>query len=378
MDAKILAAAKITAPNQNQKKPRHWQAPFALAASVVMVSSVALYLHEENPTAFEAPVPTTQAPAVEMAKPAITNAPDFANAKPLSDKKVASQKTKDAPIAKSEEAQTANADGFNNANGLTALDEKKADSARSVQYSATAKEQEATQAKAETDKFTYSPSAPAAYAPAPQMQPQPEAAEMRPIQTGRLQDSNRANQQLLAASTESNKPAALEKSNSAPALAAAPMAAASMSLGAAAVSPMPTVRQLDKQSANRDEATARADYAQNISAPVLSIDGVAMGMSREQLVTQGLTCYVDVCHLDLNQPQQAMYWGMPTQNAHLTAFISHHVVTKLLLQQKNAQLNTVKKSAIKRRHSKPTVMYRGKRNFVDRSRQLGANIFNVR
>ncbi len=411
LDAKILAAAKLNAA----KKSHHWHAPFALAASVVMVSSVALYLHEENSAVFEvqtksvqAPTPplampaTTSipelAPAAEISKQAVNDSADIVNAKPLLDKRVSQQKAKDAPIAPSKEVDTTSEDSFNNGNGLTALDEKKVDmasradqmaeatlankSARSVQYSAAAKEQEARQAKAETDKLTYSLPAPTAYAsaplPVPKMHTQPEVTELRSWQTGRLQDSNRVNQQLSAASTESDKSTALEKSNSAPALAAAPMAAATpMSLGAVAGSAMPIARPLEKQRGNRDEAKAKADYAQNISTPILSIEGVAMDMSREQLVSQGLTCYVDVCHLDLSQPQQATYWGMPSQNAHLTAFLSHHVITKLVLQQKNAQLNTVKTAL-------SNVGIASQQSCIEEKgtlligRQLGANTFNVR
>lgn len=404
LDAKILAAAKITAP----KKSHHWHAPFALAASVVMVSSVALYLHEENPAVFEVQTKSIQAstpniampattsiskpaPAAEIAKQAFNDATDMANAKPLSAKEVKPQKAKDAPTAQPEEAQTASLDSFNHANGMSALDEKKTDmasradqiaeatlankSARLVQYSV-AKEQETRQAKTETDKLVGAAPAPAAYAPAPlaapKMQPQQEVTEIKSWQAGLLQDSNRAKQQLSAASTESDKPTALEKSNSATALATAPM-----SLGAMAGSAIPMAKQVEKQRANRDEATAIADYAHNFSTPELSIEGVAMGMTREQLVTQGLTCHVNVCHLDLSQPQQATYWGVPSQNAHLTAFFSHHVITKLVLQQKNAQLNHVKialtnvgvvsqQSCIE---EKGTLLI---------GRQLGANYFNVR
>ena len=418
LDEKILAAAKITTPNQNQRKPRHWQAPFALAASVVMVSSVALYLHEENHAVFEVQPKSVQAPtpniampatniisepstAAEMAKQALNDATDIANTKPLSAKKVKPQKAKDAQTALSEESQTASLDSFNNANGLTALDEKKTDmtsradqmaeaalankSARSVQYSAAAKEQEVRQAKAETDKLAVAAPAPLAYAPAPasapppapQMQTRPELTELRSWQAGHLQDSNRANKKISATSTESDHPVEFEKSKAAPTLAAAPLAATPMNLGATAGSARPMARQLEMQRAKRDEATTSADYAHNISAPILSIEGVAMGMSREQLVTLGLTCYVDVCHLDLSQPQQATYWGIPSQNAHLTAFISHHIVTKLLLQQKNARLNTVK-TALSNIGIVSQQSCIEEKGTLLIGRQLGANTFNVR
>lgn len=393
LDAKILAAAKMTTP----KKPHHWQAPFALAASVVMVSSVALYLHEENPAAFKASVPTTQAPVAQREKPIAQNDADtIANTELLANeanKKTVTQKTKDAPIAKPAIAQTENAVVVKD-NNLTAFDEKKVDIAshsdqisqtilaekasKSVQFSTAAKEQEARQAKAETDQFAAAPAPAPMIAPAPQMQPQPEMTEQPSLkagslQAGRFQDSNRTNQQLSATSTELNKPEALEKSNSAPALAAA----APISLGVVAGSAIPMARPLEKQSAKRDEATARSDYTQNISVPVMSIEGVAMGMNREQLITQGLTCYVDVCHLDLNQPQQATYWGMPALNGHLTAYLSHHVVTKLVLQQKNAQLNLVK-TALSNIGLVSKQSCIAEKGTLLIGRQLGTNIFNVR
>lgn len=405
LDAKILATAKITKPDQSLKKSRPWQAPFALAASLVMVSSVVLYLHEENPAVFEVQTKSTQAPTdsmpmpattsiseptpdAGMAKPIITNeanVTDIASSQLLADKKVSTQKAKDAPITKPEEAKIASARALDDIH-LTALAEKKADmasradqvaqstlanqSAKFLQSATMAKEIEARQSKTETDQLYAAAPAPAPMvAPALQMQSQPEIAELRSQKAGRLQDSNHASRQLSAASIESDKPAELEKSNSAPAF----TSAAPMSLGAVAGLAMPT----SKQSAKRDEIKTRADYVQSISAPILSIENVAIGMSRDQLVAQGLTCYVDVCHLELSQPHQESYWGMPASNAHLTAFLSRQVVTKLVLQQKIAQLNQVKTAL-------SNVGIASQQSCVEEKgtlligRQLGANIFNVR
>jgi hypothetical protein len=408
LDAKILAAAKITTPKltQNQKKTRHWQAPFALAASVVMVSSVALYMHEENPAAFDASVPTTQAPAAKMAKLAIKNSSTVSNIandkSPVDqiDRKITTQKAKDTPLTMPDQAHMASTDGvitngFKEHN-LTAPAEKKIDvakqrteitsvdkSAKSVELTSIAKEQLVRPAKKETDQFTTNARAPAAYAPAPvsipppapQVQPQPQVNQL-PLQAGRLQAdllqySNPASRQMSAAIIESDQPSTLEKSKAAPALSAAPMAAAPMSLGAVASSAMPMQRT------ERDEATTTTDAKQNMSSPLLSIEGVAIGMNREQLVTQGLTCYVDVCHLDLSQPQQGIYWGMPAQNGHLTAFLSHHVVTKLVLQQKNVQLNHVK-TALSNVGIASHESCKEEKGVLLIGRQQGTNIFNVR
>lgn len=408
LDAKILAAAKITAAGKSTPKHTHsWQAPFALAASVIMVSSVALYLHEENPAVFEvqtkSEAPSTSmpmspangiaesTPQAEMTKPAVNEEAeltDTANTKQLTDNKVAIQKSKNAAIAEPQEAITTSADTSND-HQLTALTEKKADiasradkmaettlankSAKLVQSAIVAKELESRQAKAETDHFTAAAPAPApTVSPMPQMQPRSEAAERRSMQASRFQDANRLDQQLSAVSTESAQPTVLEKSNDALIGAAAPMTAAPMSAGSLAGAAMP----MAKQRAQSDESTS-ANYTKNISAPVLSIEGVAMGMNREQLVAQALTCYVDVCHLDISQPQQTTYWGMPAKNAHLTAFLSHHVVTKLVLQQKNAQLSHVKTalSNVGIASQQSCIEEKGKLLI---SKQLGANYFNVR
>jgi hypothetical protein len=409
LDAKILAAAKITTPKltQNQKKTRHWQAPFALAASVVMVSSVALYMHEENPTAFDASVPTTQTPAAEMAQPAVNNAANvnqLVHDKPIvdqTDSKITSQKAKDTPIAEPKDTQIVSIDDLNanglNANSLNsksfkdhnlmALDEKNK-STKSLESTSITKEQTEREEKIESNQLAPAARAPEAYAstpvstpaPAPQVQIQPEVSQLTSLKAGRLQanhlqDSNPASRQMSAAITESDQPSTLEKSKAAPALSAAPMAAAPMSLGAVASSAMPMQRT------ERDEATtttdARTDAKQNMSSPLLSIEGVAIGMNREQLVTQGLTCYVDVCHLDLSQPQQATYWGMPALNGRLTAYLSHHVVTKLVLQQKNVQLNHVK-TALSNVGIASHESCKEEKGVLLISRQQGTNIFNVR
>lgn len=404
LDKKILAAAKNAASGKSTPKNKHsWQAPFALAASVIMVSSVALYFHEENPAVFEvqtqseAPstsMPTSPAnsiaestPQAKMTKPTVNEEAeltDTANSKQLTD----IQKSKDTAIAEPQEAITTSADASND-HQLTALTEKKADiarradkmaettlankSAKLVQSAIVAKELESRQAKAETDHYAAAAPAPAPMVtPMPQMQPHSEAAERRSMQASRLQDANRLNQQLSGASAESDQSAVLEKSNDAPAAAAAPMEAAPMSAGSLAGASMP----MAKQRIQREEAT-RSDYVKNFSVPVLSIETVAMGMSREQLVAQGLTCYIDVCHLDLNQPQREAYWGMPAQNAHLTAFLSRQVVTKLVLQQKNAQLNQVK-TALSNVGIASQQSCREEKGNLLIGRQLGMNYFNVR
>ena len=428
LDAKILAAAKITmqnpSPIQSLKKSHHWQAPFALAASVVMVSSVALYMHEENPAAFDASVPTTQTPTAEMAKPVVNNAANvnqLAHDKPIvdqTDSKITSQKAKDSPIAEPKDTQIVSIDDLNanglNANSLNsksfkdhnlmALDEKKADmanrteqiaainvknkSTKSLESASITKEQTEREEKIESNQLAPAARAPEAYAstpvstpaPAPQVQVEPEVSQITSLkadrlQAGRLQDSNRASRQLSAAITESDKPSALEKSNAEPALSAAPVAAAPMSLGTVAGSAIPMQRTDVDEATSRTEAKTNA--TQNMSTRLLSIEGVAMGMNREQLVKQGLMCYVNVCHLDLSQPQQSMYWGFPTLNGRLTAFLSHHVVTKLVLQQKVVQLNQVS-AALSNVGIASHESCKAEKGVLLISRQQGANIFNVR
>lgn len=405
VDKKILAAAKMTKPLNAQKKSHRWQAPFALAASVVMVSSVALYLHEENPAAFDvktelAQVPTPMpepAPAVNSAS---TTKDTSENTNVLADnanQKSTTQKTKDTSIISQEKVQVTTANALDN-HQLTSQTEKRAEithhadqvaeanfanqSTKLVQANNIAKEQDTSQEKTENNQLAAVPPAPAPIiTPAPQIQQHPEIAEHRSVQASYLQDSSRANQQLSVASTESDQPVILEKSSNARALAAAPIAATPsepMSAGSLAGAAMPIAKQHDKldRSDNRDE-TIKSNYAQNINAPVLSIENIAIGMSREQLVAQGMTCYIDVCHLDLSQPKQETYWGIPAQNAHLTTFLSHQLVSKLVLQQKNAQINQVK-TALSNVGIASEKSCTEEKGTLLIGRQLGANIFNVR
>lgn len=407
LDAKILAAAKITKPQPTLKKSPRWQAPFALAASVVLVSSVALYLHEENPAAFDVKTESpAQAPVTNISRsepaPAVNNATtanNHTNTNVLADnapQKTAPEKATDAPIIPQEKTQRAttnilndrqlNAQAKKNAEIAHRADQIAEDnfanqSTKSAQENRFAKEQEIQRVKVENDQLAAAAPAPAPApitVPAPQIQQQPEVTENRPLQTSRLQDLNRANQQLSISSAESDQSVILEKSNHARSSTATPMAAAPaapINAGSLAGAAMPTAKQRDKLN-HRDEATS-ANYAQNISAPVLSIENIAIGMGREQLVAQGMTCYIDVCRLDLSQPKQETYWGMPTENAHLTTFLSHQVVTKLVLQQRNVQLNQVKiglsnvgiASEESCAEEKGTLLI---------GRQLGTNLLNVR
>lgn len=403
LDAKILAAAKMTKSQPNLKKSPRWQAPFALAASVVLVSSVALYLHEENPAVFDVKTESpAQAPTTNISRsepePTVNHAAttnNHASTNDLADnapQKTAPEKAKDAPIIPQDKAQTITTNILDDRQ-LTAQAKKNAEithrtdqiaesnfanqSTKSVQENNFAKEQEVQQAKVKIDQLAAAVPAPIT-APAPQIQQQPDVAENRSLQASRFQDSNRANQQLSISSAESDQSVLLEKSNHARTLTAAPMAAspaAPIIAGSLAGAAMPTAKQRDKLN-QRDEKTS-ADSAQNISAPVLYVENITIGMSREQLVAQGMICYIDVCHLDLSQPKQETYWGIPAQNAHLTTFLSHQVVSKLVLQQKNIQLNQVKVVLSNVGVASEKSCVEEKRTLLI-GRQLGANLFNVR
>ena len=407
VDAKILAAAKIITANKNQKKSHHWQAPFALAASVILVSSVALYLHQENPTAFDASVPAVQAPIIKMTKPSINDEVKVNKnvmAKFLADQKSSPQNAKDSPITQPNDESMASAQDLND-HRSTALAGKKADidrradqiakiiqnnkSEKISQSAAVAKEQATRQAETEVahkemhhftaEAFSPAPMAAPApiMAPAPRMLPQAETSELNALKTEQLKDTHRSNGQLSVANTESDKPVVLEKSNASPVMAAPPKSVAS-TLTALAGAAVTMAQPIDKQLAQRDESRAKTDVMQNISTPVMSIEGIALGMSREQLEVQGMTCYVDVCHLELSQPKQATYWGMPATNAHLTAFLRSHIVTKLLLEQKNAQLNQVKIALSNVGIASQQSCTKEKTETLLIGRQLGTNIFNVR
>jgi hypothetical protein len=313
-----------------------------------MVSSVALYMHEENPAVFDASVPTIQKSVTEVAKPSVeetANVSDNATSKPLTDNKFSSQKSKDSSSTKSEESQSASIDDVED--NLTTPTEKKADMAnRAEQIAEINVKNKSTKSLASTS-----------FAKEPEDQ-------LEKIESDQL---------ASAASTVAYAPKPVSTPSTA--LSAAPMAKTSMSLSTITGSVLPI------KPAEQDEAITktevRADASLSMSTPVLSIEGVAMGMNREQLVTQGLMCYVHVCHLELSQPQQATYWGLPTLNGHLTAYLSHHVVTKLVLQQKLVQVNQVS-AALSNVGITSHESCKAEKGVLLISRQQGANIFNVR
>lgn len=406
LDAKILVASKIITATQNLKKSHHWQAPFALAASVVLVSSVALYLHEENPTAFDASVPTVQAPIIEMTKPSINddvNVNKNAMAESLANQKSSPQKTKDSPITQPNDESMASAQDLNN-HRSTELAEKKADIdsradqiakinqnikfEKISQSAAVAKEQATRQAETEVShkemsNFTAEASSPAPMAapapimaPAPRMLPQAENSELNALQTDQLKDTHRLNGQLSVAITESDKPAVLEKSNATPVIATPPKSVAS-TLTALAGAAVTMAKLVDKQLAQREESRAKTDVVQNISTPIMSIEGIAIGMSREQLEANGMTCYVDVCHLELSQPKQTKYWGMPALNAHLTALLTSQMTTKIILEQKNVHINQIKIALSNVGITSQQSCTKDTETLLI-GRQLGTNIFNLR
>ncbi len=352
LDAKILAAA-----NAAKNTSRRWQTPLALAASVVMVSSLVLYLRQENssvfeqvvsvrqPTAQSAPeMPKYESTPADIAQPTVSNTPVTR----LADNKASVHRQKNTVAP--QESSMASADA------LSAQSEKKIAIANDVEQLSKAKaaassEQESRLANAVTV---------ATAVPAPQSQPHADVAEPNDMTSAGGQ----------SATAEVDK---LAKPSSASAEARAPMAAAPMtSTGSLAGLAMPAAKQRTK----RDAASTKIN-ADDISAPVLAIEGVAMGMSREQLVAQGLTCYVDVCHLDVNQPQQLSYWGIPSANAHLTAFLSRNVVTQLVLQQKNVSVESVKASLLTVGQESQQSC-REEQGALLMARQLGANLFNLR
>jgi hypothetical protein len=78
----------------------------------------------------------------------------------------------------------------------------------------------------------------------------------------------------------------------------------------------------------------------------LTIEGVGLGMSGEQLQAQGFSCEMNTCSQTLNHPQQESYWGIASQNAHIDAVLSNNVVMMLSLTQSTRDVDIVQESLL--------------------------------
>jgi hypothetical protein len=72
------------------------------------------------------------------------------------------------------------------------------------------------------------------------------------------------------------------------------------------------------------------------------MEGVSLGMTRDDLAALGWGCAQPVCVRQIDDPRQPAYWGLPTQGATQRALFLGGTVTALSLSQVNVALNNVK------------------------------------
>jgi len=280
LDAKILAAAQ-----EATKKPSRWLMPFSMAASVIMVSSLVLYLAKQ-------PQQLEQALAVNSAKSVVE--PEIA-------------------ISQEDDKLVAPEPVFDEISPPAPAKANKDISAEKKSVVTQANEQQMA-----TDMTSASP----------------VIASQEAKNTIERDALNDKPDQFDAPVIAESQLAAQQ-----PLLAAAPMASAGAMMSSA------------KQEAVQKSSKLRVDAkekARNVmsSRESLSIEHVSLGMTRIQVMAQGLRCEGDICHTEIKQPQQATYWGIATLNASLTAILSGDSVTKLVLTQKIAAVEQVKSSLL--------------------------------
>lgn len=278
LDANILAAAQHAI-----KKPSRWLMPFSIAASVVMVSSLVLYLAKQ-------PQQLEQALAVNSAKSVV-----------------------EPEIAISQEDDKLVAPAFDEASPPAPAKANKDISAEKKSVVTQANER-----RIATDMTS---------APSPVIASQ----EANTVERDALNDKP---DQFDAPIIAESQLAAQQ-----PLLAAAPMASAGAMMSSA------KQETVQKSSKLRVDAKEKAINVMP-SRESLSIEHVSLGMTRTQVMAQGLRCEGDICHTEIKQPQQAAYWGIATLNASLTAILSGDSVTKLVLTQKIAAIEQVKSSLL--------------------------------
>lgn len=72
------------------------------------------------------------------------------------------------------------------------------------------------------------------------------------------------------------------------------------------------------------------------------LEGVSLGMHREDLAALGWECRQTVCARQIDDPRQPAYWNMPVLGATQRVMFTQEAVTAMTLSQVNVALNNVK------------------------------------
>lgn len=299
VDERILTAAGVGA-----KKRLSWYVPFSMAASVVMVSSLVLYLAKQPETLEQAIAPSASQQRVAEPKAAAPT-----NEAVITKERDPVLSGSSSPYPYTERATPPVKE---KSSSLLAMDDKAVDELKDLHTvpRQNSIDNQPEEIKEEVVNITSSSQPVIAKQDALERQQSNDRSSLEEINQPVVADSAMPEQRTLAA--------------------APPMSAG-------AIAPL-----AKRQAAEKKEVAGKAKDA--LTKPIVSvIEGVSFGMNREQLMAIGFTCQSSVCSKILNPPQQLIYWGIPVSQASFKALLQDDIVKQLILLPQ-VDINTVVKA----------------------------------
>jgi hypothetical protein len=297
IDAKILAAAK-----EATKKPSRWLMPFSMAASVVLVSSLVLYLAKQSQQLEQAITPLASQQRMTESK-AVAPAP-INDAMTVNNSDILLGGSS-SPYPQTERATSSEKV---KSSATVAMDEQMSDELTDARLDSH-QNSVANQAKEIKEKVANIASSPQ---PVLLKQDSPERQE-----SDKRLSLEEINQPIVVDSAIPEQRA----------LVAAPP----MSAGA--------IAPLAKMKAEKKEVFGKAKRVPTKSIAFV-IEGISFGMSREQLLAVGFICQTNVCSKVLNPTQQVDYWGIPASQALLKVLLQDDKVAQFVFVPQ-VNINTV-------------------------------------
>jgi hypothetical protein len=308
LDEKILAAAGV-----GVKKRLSWYLPFSMAASVVMVSSLVLYLAKQPET-------LEQATAVTSLPKRVTEK-EMATSAPMSEDFIDQRENVSAATAESGSSHYVTPESLKpsaptlkrKSNSSVAVEDQPLQTLKDIKVEVDQNRvaNESVAIKEEVANVASSP--------------QPAIAKQDHLDGQTSDNLSSINQSVIADRVIQEQRA---------------LATARMSESVGAVAKMQAEK---KVMAERHEEKAKLAV---MKPTALTIEGVGLGMNREQLHAQGFSCEANTCSQTLSHPQQVSYWGVASQNAQINAVLSNNIVTRLALHQNIATPKLVEKSLL--------------------------------
>lgn len=292
VDAAILKAAgqPVSAPRKQD-----WLLSFGAVASVVMVSTLVVYLQTRAPDELQKAVRVSQAPVVPL------------------------------PVAESAAPVPAEAEPLVAAGAMQ-------DSAAPINEQPVSEQEMAERRSAELSRLR------AEFAARKSMERKNEVIPPAPVNLPTLKlrpaTETPAKQELAAGDAETGRADDLrgrDVMEQRGVMASAPTPAASAASAAA---------KPDMALAKR-KAASEADTGPVAIASVL-MEGVSLGMHRDALAAMGWICAQAVCSRPIADARQPAYWGMTTSGSTQRVMLVHDTVTAMTLSQVNVPVNNVK------------------------------------